>query len=260
MALGVPAISQPQAMPAQAMQEAQDRQQDPERARYVEKALHPDLPPELVGHREESMGTGFYVADRAILTNYHVVASCGILTSESSDPASGPSVVTLIASDPALDLALLATSRDAPAIAVFEGKLERADTSDLSILGFPSHGLSTVEPTVVSVTARPSELVPDHPLMQFSGDVHPGHSGSPLVDEYDAVIGVVRMKVDTVVTYQKTGSIVTDIGFAIPSRAVLAFLRKNRVAFRSAEPPASLAPDARLAASQTFLVRVGCWN
>jgi len=248
--------AQPSAAPAL----PQRSEANTERAAYIEKVLHPTLPPEVADRIEESMGTGFFVADRVILTNRHVVANCKVLTAESGDPDSSPTPTTLLAADPQLDLAVLSSRTDAPGIAQFEGRLERADGSDLSILGFPSHGLSTVEPSIVPVAARPAELSPDHPLMRFSADVHPGHSGSPVVDEYGAVIGVVRMKVDTVTTYQKTGSVVTDIGFAIPNRSVLAFLKKNHIAFQSAEPRQSLAPEARLDASRAYLVRVGCWN
>ena len=97
-------------------------------------------------------------------------------------------------------------------------------------------------------------------LVPFNANVHTGNSGSPLINQYGGVIGVVRAKIDTVKTYQKTGQVVTGRGYSINQYIVLNFLRRAGAAYRAAEPQASLTSEERLAAARHYLALLGCWN
>jgi serine protease Do len=231
-----------------------------QREQYIQRALQRQDDPALAGHKERSSGTGFYVSDHALLTNYHVVGECPIVTVQSGEQDL-QSVAMLAAKDPPHDLALLKTSFAGAAVAEIETHLDRADGSDLYVVGFPSHGLVVRRATLASAVARPAELVDAAALFRIVADVHPGHSGSPLLDEYGAVVGVVARAVDSVTTYQKTGRLVTNIGLAVPASVILEFLREHAVPFRTAElSSASLASWERLERARTFVARIGCWR
>jgi len=233
---------------------------DRERVEYVQRALRGAAATAPAGRRERSTGSGFFISPLLVLTNYHVVAGCPVLTLQSGTGSSTAAPAALLVADQTRDLALIKSSAAAPSFAGFEADLRHADGSDLSIVGFPLHGMVLRQPNVVPAETKPAALVSDRALYQISADVHPGHSGSPLLDEYGSVVGVVTVKVDTVATYQRTGMVVKNVAFAIPNATVGEFLRRNHVTFRADARSRSLTPDERLELARDFIVQISCWE
>jgi len=71
---------------------------------------------------------------------------------------------------------------------------------------------------------------------------------------------VISRRIDTVAVYRKTGALINDVAFAIPSAIVVTFLARHHVGFHTGEPAASLPAAERLAKSRSYLVRVDCWQ
>jgi S1-C subfamily serine protease len=234
--------------------------EDASRESYILRALKPPLDPALQGKHADSGGTGFFVSPHHILTNYHVVAACKVLTAEFGRDGETPSVVTIAASDPAHDLAALQGSLVSTSPVAFEKKMSRVDASDLSVIGFPVYGLPRQTPSIIPAKARPDAINATGGLFEFRGDIHPGHSGSPLLDEYAAVIGVVARKVETVSTYRKTGRVINNVAFAIPNSVTLAFLDRNRIPHRLDAPEEDLDSQGRMQRYSDGVVHVACWR
>ena len=229
-----------------------------ERERYVTRALTAPGPAELRDRRQAGWGTGFYVAPDRVLTNSHVAGNCAMRTV--GNGAEGEEVVArIVADDPTDDLALLAV--DLPAEpASFETELYTETGRNLAVIGYPAHGLAVRLAELSPVDARQADLISDRPTYPFRGEVHPGNSGSPVLDDSGAVVGVVVKRIDTVAVYQRTGQVVDDIGVAIPNRIVFDFLRANRVPVRRAPPGPALSPDALMMAAHGFVRQIGCWQ
>ena len=243
-----------------AVAEASPPAEERDRLRYIQRALNPPVDPAIKGRHMRVAGTGFFVSPHEILTNYHVVASCSVVTSQFGKRQDTPLVVALTKSDHDHDLAVLTSSVAATESVMFEDRLERVDTSDLSVIGFPGHGLPTLRPSIVAAVAKPSVIAIDAPLIPFYADIHPGHSGSPLLDEYGAVVGVVTAKIDTVITYQRTAEVVTNIGFAIPHRTVLTFLQESHVEYHVGTPSESLTREERMERFRNSIAQIICWE
>ena len=263
MAAGIGAPNLPSGAAAQSLPAAPQPVGSPsaaetERERYISHALAPPLPAELQGHRQAGWGTGFYVAADKVITNSHVAGNCAVRTV--GNGTEGEEIIGRIAADdPADDLALLAV--DVPAEpASFETELYTETGRNLAVIGYPAHGLAVRLAELSPVDARQADLIADRPNFPFHGEVHPGNSGSPVLDETGAVLGVVVKRIDTVANYRRTGQIVDDIGIAIPNRIVFDFLRVNHVSVQRAPPAAALSPQALMTTAHRFVRQIGCWK
>ena len=223
---------------------------------YVAQSLSERAPEGVGSRRLAGVGTGFYVSSDEILTNFHVAGKCGAVT-VGNETEGHEAVATVVAGDPAVDLLLLRTDRHVGAPARFAaGALD----SPLSVVGYPEHGLPVRVAEVSPVSARPSTVGTSDVHYRFDGEVRRGNSGSPVLNGSGAVVGVVVMKVDTVEVYQKTGAVVDNIGVAISNRAVLDFLRANRVEIEKSEGGVTLVPELLLDKAHGFVRQIGCWR
>ena len=150
-------------------------------------------------------GSGFFVNDTHIVTNEHVVAGAGpsgeLFISFAAHDARAP--VTLLSSNPNLDLAVLAyrgsDSREPLAVSA----PDPARGTDVFALGYPgSADIGTVGPTPSSTLT--SGILSRQPFgarwgrggalisraLQHTAPINPGSSGGPLVNACGQVIGV----------------------------------------------------------------------
>lgn len=246
---------------AGAVPQPEDPAETPDaRVLYIQRALAaPTLPAGTRGRRLAGEGTGFFVSGSMMLTNKHVVAGCSALTARIGGEGEWVPAEA-VALDPTFDLALLKTDAESAKPAVFRAGPEFLRADRLSVVGFPEHGLITIRPTSIPASVRPEDLRAAKPQYAFRADVRRGHSGSPVLDDGGAVVGIVAMKVDTPRVFKATGRIVDHVGIAISNRAALDFLRGQGVAYRTA-PAAEGKPQERiLDGALPYIAQIGCWK
>jgi serine protease Do len=226
------------------------------RTQTAARKLRPETVP--ADRRLAGNGTGLLVGDGEILTNFHVVQNCPIVTVTSVDGTNAPSAVRT--ADAAKDLAILSSDLETSGVAVFNSDPASASPYRLAVIGYPKQGQTTVVSSLTPAIARPQDLRAQDPMFLVGGSVWPGHSGSPLVDQSGNVVGVVRAKLDAVKLYEKTGELADNVGLAISNAVVLEFLESSDVAVRLSPSTTTLTDEEILAKSQGFVVRVNCWR
>ena len=74
------------------------------------------------------------------MTNHHVIDACKrVIWIDTTDGQEG--TATVVASDPANDLALLKTNLKVPAIAIFRTPVETGSGGEISVIGYGTHKL-----------------------------------------------------------------------------------------------------------------------
>ncbi|MFI4873831.1 MAG: trypsin-like peptidase domain-containing protein [Blastopirellula sp. JB062] len=155
-----------------------------------------------------SVGTGFLVNERMIVTNSHVIASEAVngATGEFENlkaysPAAkvgrrGPFKVTLLAEDTKCDLAVLLLSDRVefpPVMIARDYKFQRGQ--EITIIGNPSlFGREVLNTAVTKGVMSTVHKIDGFDHYQMGAAVNPGNSGGPVFDEFGRVIGVVRSK------------------------------------------------------------------
>lgn len=140
--------------------------------------------------RQLQSGSGFFIAPNVVATNAHVVAGTRGLDIETADGSSGSGRV--IAFDPEVDLALVATDLDRPAL-----DLAAPQVGDMGlVLGFPGGGDFAPSPFAVAdqLTATGYDIYDaakvDRDLLVLAAELEPGDSGSAVLRDDGSVIGV----------------------------------------------------------------------
>lgn len=232
-----------------------------ERRRVQSAVDHRLLSDPVTGKRRlTGTGSGFYVGrDGEILTNDHVIKGCAMLTATADDDSKY--AAALVATSPAVDIALLRTARRLSAIARFSAAPQASDGDRLAVVGYPAYGLPTRLSSLTPAQTDPATLATGDGKVFFHGEIRHGSSGSPLLDEAGDVVGLVDAMIDTPKLYRATGRMVTAAGIAISQSVVLHFLASKGVVPLFAEGPrTALGVEALHQLSRAFVVQIGCWN
>ena len=138
------------------------------------------------------LGTGFLVsADGKFVTNYHVIQEAARLSVKLLDGAEYRDV-SLVAADPASDLALMQIPGVSGLPAMRMGSDMQMEVGDrVFVMGNPLGMGGTFTDGMVS-GKRPLEGVA---MLQISAPISPGSSGGPVMNERGEVIGVATMMV-----------------------------------------------------------------
>lgn len=216
--------------------------------------------PLISGRKLRSIGTGFFVTtDGKLLTNNHVVDECAALSVETPDGRTAEA--RLIDTQPANDLALLEVPLKAKAAAKFLVSGAMTPGEPVVVIGYPDQGLAPIKPLLTRGTLGGSVILAGgRSRFEIRADVRHGNSGGPVTDVRGLVIGVVYAKVNSVAVFQKTGKTVRFVGAVIDNRAVIGFLKRNNVPFRTAGSAPEIGAPELQAQLQLMVVRVGCWR
>ena len=227
---------------------------------YIRRALSRSTGPGVPGRRLASIGSGFFVAeDGAVLTNHHVVRECLVVTISTTggEMATANSVI----SDRSKDLALLRADLQARGVASFATDRSPGASRQVALVGYPDQGIPPIRPMLTKGEILPAETKSGTPpVIVIKADVRRGNSGGPLLDQQGNVIGVVFAKIDTLRVAKRTGATIRDIGLALPTKLVLAFLDGQAIVYRTdrANPPATR--DGLLETARPYMARIGCWK
>ena len=138
---------------------------------------------------EVDTGTGWAVGKRTIVTNRHVVEGAQRLEISTWDGQSLAVASAEEATGP--DLALIQLAQDAYAVAPRVAKTNPKIETPLHVIGYPEGRVPHENNGSVQRYLNKSPLDPSGTVMQMSGDVEPGNSGSPVVDDHGTVVAVV---------------------------------------------------------------------
>jgi serine protease Do len=211
------------------------------------------LPSEKKQENSRSTGTGFFVADGYVLTNYHVIKDCNRWVSVAY-PNYKPEDAYSAGVDETNDLALLKTKMPNRAIAQF--RLQPKLGEQVAAYGFPLDQILAAEGnfTLGNVTSI-AGLGGDSRHFQISAPLQPGSSGGPVMDASGQVAGIAVSRLNTV-----AGQTAQNVNFAISS-----FIAMNFLAIKDVTPNVSgatvrekLAPEQLAEAAKKFTVQVAC--
>ena len=162
------------------------------------------------------MGTGFFVSDDEILTNYHVIE--GAMSISIIDQNKKRSSAVVLKKDLKRDLALLKTNMKGKAVAFYSGQLKQGEM--VEVLGHPKGRKFSLTKGYISAIRKHSSTYDatgneDVLFIQTDAAINKGNSGGPLFYK-NQVVGVntqKRVEVD-----------VEGMGFAVHFSEVQKFL------------------------------------
>jgi len=186
-----------------------------------EKFLNPQDPPktEELERNLSGMGTGFWIDDKHIVTNYHVIRNMDNIQIWMPHYPFAIKNVTVVGYDKSIDIAVLKVNTNQPHEILEFAKQPVELGNDVYAYG---HGLSMVwslTSGVVSATHRPNPADSFVNYIQTDTVINPGNSGGPLFNEDGEVVGV------NVLIFSPTKFYI-GYGYSIPAKLV------NRVVTR----------------------------
>jgi S1-C subfamily serine protease len=210
--------------------------------------------------RQVASGSGVFISDRGqVLTNNHVVESCGKISVRRNADVEKPAAV--VARDTTNDLALLASDLhvDANEVATFRSGSPVRAGEPIAVYGFPLPGALSSSGNIVSgdVTAL-AGLGDDARYLQVSAPVQAGNSGGPLLDYSGLVVGIVTAKLNGIVVAQATGDLPQNVNFAIKESVVTSFLEAHSIDYRSQAPATRLDLPSVADRARQFTTLVVC--
>jgi S1-C subfamily serine protease len=165
----------------------------------------------------DAQGTGFFVKQKYILTNEHVVENQAVVDIEFRNSSKITGVV--IATDPVLDLALIAVPSSGVPLSLSTENPKAGD--EAYALGHPQGLKFSLARGIISAV-RTMKLGPgganSAAYLQTDVAINPGNSGGPLVSG-EKVVGVNSFKI--------AGKNTEGLGFALSSKEVSGWLEKH---------------------------------
>jgi len=209
--------------------------------------------------RLRSGGSGFIVNRIGnVLTNNHVVEGCRELHVLRNGASA---VASLVAADPTSDLAILSLPESVADAAPVRGDNPVRPGEGVVVVGFPLQGLlssqASVTAGIVSRLAGPRD---DPHQLQITAPVQPGNSGSPLLDAYGAVAGVVVAKLNGLRIVKRTGTMPENVNFAVNAKYVRALLDRSGVPYQTATAEETLSTPTIAERALKFTVVVQCFK
>ena len=155
---------------------------------YEEKDIRFDSV--VIVKTENGLGSGFFISDDEILTNYHVIENATSISV--TDKFKKRSSAVVIKKDLKRDLALLKTNTKGKPVRFFDGKLKQGEM--VEALGHPKGRKFSLTKGWISAIRKESSIysatgTPDVLFIQTDAAINQGNSGGPLFYK-DRVVGV----------------------------------------------------------------------
>ncbi|MEJ6706757.1 MAG: trypsin-like peptidase domain-containing protein [Porticoccus sp.] len=171
-------------------------------------------------------GTGFFIStDGYLLTNEHLIADAKELKVFVGDISYDAHVVSLNRKD---DIAILKIELETKPLSLKTS--EPLAGTEVSVLGFPNIGLqgNEIKATFGHVNAA-SGIQGDKRYLQFSAEIQPGNSGSPVIDEGGYVIGVATSTLNQEVAVAQTGTLAQGVNYALKANHAEKLITNTRL-------------------------------
>jgi hypothetical protein len=169
-------------------------------------------------------GTAFYLGARTLVTAGHVVAACDrVNLADGTD-------LEILASDPDLDVAVLATPRPAGRWLSLAAAAPARLGQRVHAAGFPYYAIAgtSLHLTGGNVSAL-AGIDDDARFFSFTAPVQPGNSGGPLLDADGDVLGLVVARLSEDFIVEETGSFPQNVNYAVSERELADFLARAGV-------------------------------
>lgn len=176
--------------------------------------------------QQVSFGTGFSIGNGFILTAHHVVKTLNKVLVGSVQTGKWINS-EVIKTDAVLDLALIKTSLELPAL-----NLAKSDQIpiglEITVIGFPQPRIQGLTPKITQgiINGYPNlkQQTEDRGYFQISAEISQGNSGGPLLGPDGTIIGMVQRKLNSQRVMDRTQEWTVNVGFALRSAHILGFL------------------------------------
>ncbi len=213
----------------------------------------------LVDHSEPyRTGTAFFInRGGQLLTAAHVARDCVLIEARQGD-ASFP--VTAKAASDLLDVAVLDSGRPRNSALQFRQGQEIVLGESITSVGYPLRGILGDSPNVTRGNISASKGIKGSwGMFQYSAPSQPGNSGGPIVSDNGEVLGVAvtTLSAESLV---KRGLIPQNINFALDSRHVAKFLRRQSVSFDEIKVQTAGSMQVANEAALSNTVQLNCYQ
>ncbi|MEX1180225.1 MAG: serine protease [Cucumibacter sp.] len=190
------------------------------------------VPNEDLRERQSSTGTGFFVTDSLVVSNWHVVEGCGALRGP------GGMQLDLIGEDREEDLALLRSNGRSSAFLSITPTAEVLLGEEVSALGFPLYGMLNQQLNFTSgVVSAIFGLGDDPDQFTLTAPLQPGNSGGPILNRNGQVVGVAVAFADASYWAAEFDFVPQNINWAIDASTLRSFLDANDVPYSTTAIP-----------------------
>lgn len=177
------------------------------------------------GKYEISSGTGFFVSDNYIATNYHVIEKC---TNYSARGAIDPSPLELIAYDKNVDLAILKSYNSPKYLPIITRNKTSPKPDNIYAIGYPKNSGETGIFQLIPVQITKYNNKNPREMIEFTiSSVDHGNSGGPLIDSEGKILGIVQGKITRYINQK----IVDKQGLAIKTEILETMLQKLQIPY-----------------------------
>ena len=177
---------------------------------------------ELIG-----TGSGFYINENNIVTNFHVIEGCKQLNNNDEE------ILKVLVVDEKNDLAILKGPSTENYLNISPTSPELGE--EVYVSGFPLFDtLKGINFTSGNVSALRG-LGQDTTQFQFTAPVQPGNSGGPIVNSFGSIIGVVVSMLDSKETLEQGGFVAQNANFGIKNSLLKNLLEDNNLTYKSYE-------------------------
>ena len=165
----------------------------------------------------ESTGTCFAIANKIVVTNYHVIAEKQDISVKIGTDFYH---TNLVARDGVNDIAVLEITNLPDSVSISPipiGDASNTNKGDLVYTaGYPLQEILgddlKISEGIINSKTGPSN---DFRMFQISIPIQPGNSGSPLLNEYGHVIGIVTSTLNNQFLFVQTGTIPQNVNFSV---------------------------------------------